>query len=155
MGGFLFSVQLMNSADLSQVGQIEDDAYQFPWPLQLFRECLQARYHAVVAVGEDQPSKVRGYALMTSHSDEAEILNLTVDSKFRSQGIGAQLLQHMITQARTDGARQLFLEVRESNASASRIYTRFFFKQVGRRKGYYQGSEDREDALVMERSLDH
>lgn len=148
-----YALRLMASSDLLQVCQIEDNAYQFPWSLQLFQECLQVQYHGVVAVAKEQPSKVRGYALMTSHSDEAEILNLTVDSGFRSQGIGGQLLQHLIAQARVNQSKALFLEVRESNRSANRLYSRFFFEQVGRREGYYRGGGVREDALVMRRPL--
>src|SRR5207253_10193110 len=44
-------------------------------------------------------------------------------------------------------ARTVSLEVRVSNSGAQRMYTRFGFRSVGVRKGYYQ--ETGEDALVM------
>jgi [ribosomal protein S18]-alanine N-acetyltransferase len=45
------------------------------------------------------------------------------------------------------GAHELFLEVRESNEAAQRVYRERGFVVVGRRKSYY--SAPVEDALVM------
>ena len=45
------------------------------------------------------------------------------------------------------GARAVSLEVRWTNSGAQDLYTRFGFRPVGRRKNYYQ--ETNEDALVM------
>ena len=47
------------------------------------------------------------------------------------------------------GGRECFLEVRASNTSAYRLYERYGFNEVGRRRGYYPSAEGREDALVM------
>ena len=59
----------------------------------------------------------------------------------------ARLLYELIETAIEMGARAVSLEVRVSNWSAQRLYTRFGFRPVGVRKGYYQ--ETGEDALVM------
>ena len=47
------------------------------------------------------------------------------------------------------GGRECFLEVRASNQSAYRLYERFGFNEVGRRRDYYPAVGGREDALVM------
>ena len=54
---------------------------------------------------------------------------------------------------RSTNARQLWLEVRESNERARTLYTRYGFRHIGIRRGYYPARHGRrEDADVM--SLD-
>jgi ribosomal-protein-alanine N-acetyltransferase len=54
---------------------------------------------------------------------------------------------------RAAGARNLFLEVRPSNAAAKALYSRFGFRQVSLRRGYYPAHDGREDALVLALAL--
>ena len=56
---------------------------------------------------------------------------------------------------RQRGARQLWLEVRESNDRARAIYQRHGFAEVGKRKGYYPAAHGRrEDAVVMSLAIE-
>ena len=74
---------------------------------------------------------------------EHEILNVVVEPSRRGQGIGSKLLKTLLA-----GRRGLwFLEVREGNTAALRLYKSFGFIDFGRRKGYYQ--KPYEDAIVM------
>ena len=47
------------------------------------------------------------------------------------------------------GANKLFLEVRQSNTPAQRLYTSAGMHQIGRRKDYYPLGGGREDAILM------
>ena len=49
----------------------------------------------------------------------------------------------------TINAEKVLLEVRESNISAINLYSKCGFKEINRRKNYYDG----EDAIIMERIL--
>jgi ribosomal-protein-alanine N-acetyltransferase len=52
------------------------------------------------------------------------------------------------------GVRAIFLEVDEDNIPARRLYERAGFREVGRRKGYYQHeSGNSATALVLRRDL--
>jgi [ribosomal protein S18]-alanine N-acetyltransferase len=56
--------------------------------------------------------------------------------------------------ARGEGAQWLWLEVRESNVRAMRIYEHHGYRRVGERKGYYPARHGhREDAVVMSLKL--
>jgi ribosomal-protein-alanine N-acetyltransferase len=55
--------------------------------------------------------------------------------------------------ARQNGARKLFLEVRPSNQRAVALYQHFGFRQIGLRKGYYPAALGREDGLVFDKEL--
>jgi ribosomal-protein-alanine N-acetyltransferase len=46
-------------------------------------------------------------------------------------------------------AGECFLEVRASNLAAYRLYERYGFNEIGRRRDYYPAPGGREDALVM------
>ena len=50
--------------------------------------------------------------------------------------------------------KRLFLEVRENNDAAIKLYKKCSFKTIGRRKGYYSSHQaDNIDALVMQYQL--
>jgi ribosomal-protein-alanine N-acetyltransferase len=52
-----------------------------------------------------------------------------------------------LNQAREQGAKVAWLEVRPSNAAARTLYASFGFKEVGRRPGYYD--DTKEDAILL------
>jgi len=49
--------------------------------------------------------------------------------------------------------REIFLEVRPSNANAIALYKKKGFHQVANRPAYYQSHEGREDAAVLSKKL--
>ena len=86
--------------------------------------------------------------LGTSYTvDEAHIISVGVRRAYRGRGIGELLLVGAIEQAIGRGARIATLEVRPSNHVARNLYSKYGFKVLGLRKGYY--ASDREDALIM------
>jgi ribosomal protein S18 acetylase RimI-like enzyme len=74
---------------------------------------------------------------------EHEILNLGVEPASRRKGVARMLLQRALAEA--PGA--WFLEVRESNLAAIRLYESLGFRPAGERKDYYQ--DPPEAAIVM------
>ncbi len=74
---------------------------------------------------------------------EHEVLNMAIDPLFRRRGIATVLLKS--TLSRLEGA--LFLEVRESNQAARRLYGRLGFSETGLRGNYYRNPS--ESAVVM------
>ena len=81
-----------------------------------------------------------------------ELENLVVAQSVRKRGIGTLLLEKLIAQVRDETGKSIFLEVRESNEGASRLYQKLGFQQVGLRKGYYQNPS--EDAILLRLSLE-
>lgn len=104
-----------------------------------------------VRVSEEKGA-VWGLVAFRMVSDEAEILNLAVNSKQRRQGIGSCLLEIMVEACKAAGIKKIFLEVRESNGGARKFYSRMGFKEDGRRRQYYR--QPVEDALVLIRTVD-
>lgn len=81
---------------------------------------------------------------------DADIQTIAIAPEARGHGRGRALLQELLATARERGARQVFLEVRADNPTATALYRSEGFLEVGRRPRYYQ--PDDVDAVVM--SLD-
>jgi [ribosomal protein S18]-alanine N-acetyltransferase len=92
---------------------------------------------------------VTGYVVALDAADEGEILNLAVAPGGRRRGLGRALVQDILQELAERGVRQVYLEVRESNAPARALYAAHGFREVGRRKQYYRRPV--EDAIVLRR----
>jgi len=142
----------MTEADLPRVMEIERATF----PLDARSEGMmrgeladQPRTrHYVVAVVED---RIVGYAGVAVAADQADVQTIAVLESHRGAGIGAAMLTELLEEARRRGARDIFLEVREDNPVARRLYERFGFESIGTRRRYY---DDGTDAIMMKRKLD-
>ena len=136
----------MRRRHLRGIMAIERQVYPRPWSPSLFIAEMSDpsnRSYIVARIGRD----IVGYAGMICYGDEAHVTTIAVDPVHQRRKIGTRLLSELIQTAIEMGARAVSLEVRVSNWGAQRLYTRFGFRPVGVRKGYYQ--ETGEDALVM------
>jgi ribosomal-protein-alanine N-acetyltransferase len=140
----------MRHEDLPHVSDIERRSYEFPWSHGVFRDCLLAGYQCIVLERDDE---VTGYGILSIAAGEAHILNLCVAPAYRSHGYGERMLDEMLFRARTSSVREIFLEVRPSNANALALYKKKGFYQVANRPAYYQAREGREDAAVLAKKL--
>lgn len=142
----------MQASDLPQVLEIERRAYAFPWSEGIFRDCLKAGYSAWTV--QDRDGVMLGYSMVSMAVGEAHILNLAVDPSRRREGLARFLLEHLLQIARAAHTTVVLLEVRRSNKAAIRLYQGFGFKQIGTRRNYYPGVEQREDAFVLALDLE-
>ncbi len=143
-------IRPMMEIDLGEVAVIEQKSYAFPWSENIFRDCLRVGYTCRAL---DLAGQVIGYGVMSLGAGEAHILNVCVREEFRSRGFGRRLLEHLLERATASGVAEAFLEVRPSNLSAIRLYQHLGFEQIGIRRGYYQATDGREDAIVLKRDL--
>ncbi len=137
----------MQAAHLPQMLEIEQSAYEFPWTLGVFNDCLRVGYSAWVVT--DTVGQVLGYALMSMAVGEAHILNICVAPEQQRRGLASFLMRHLLMVARAAGVSLMLLEVRKSNTAAYQMYERFGFRRLGERKAYYPAREGREDAYVL------
>jgi [ribosomal protein S18]-alanine N-acetyltransferase len=94
-----------------------------------------------------------GFVLSRIVQDEAEILTVAVMPAERGRGLARRLLDTHLSRLAALGARQVFLEVEQGNATAVRLYRRAGFRDVGRRDGYYRKPNENAAALVLGRAL--
>ena len=106
-----------------------------------------------LVLARDTDGRVRGFSLLRTVADEAELLLLAVTPAARRRGVGSALLEHFMAHADSQGAQRLHLEVRDGNPAVA-MYSAFGFAAEGRRHKYYTGSDGSEhDAVTMSRRL--
>ncbi len=140
----------MNDADLERVIDIELKAYDFPWTVGIFHDCLRYGYTCMVFENDDD---LLGYGILSLGAGECHLLNICIAPAFQGRGHGTQLIDGLLDLARTQAARMAFLEVRASNQAAYRVYTKMGFNELGVRKNYYPAHNGREDAILLAREL--
>ncbi len=99
----------------------------------------------------EEAGEIVGVSAARTVADEVEVLTLGVAPSWRRRGVGRSLLAAALAEAGQAGARQVFLEVRESNQGARAFYATLGFVESGRRRAYYR--DPMEDALVLSRPV--
>src|SRR3954454_14178499 len=97
---------------------------------------------------DDGKPQVVGYAGLCAYEGEAYIQTIGVIPEAQGTGIGSMLLTALLEDAVERGEQTVTLEVRADNPRAQRVYERFGFLPIGRRRNYYQPSGV--DAIVMQ-----
>ncbi|MDQ7984037.1 ribosomal protein S18-alanine N-acetyltransferase [Pseudomonas sp. G34] len=132
-------------ADIDAVLKIEYAAFSHPWTRGIFLDSLKSYEVWLMFEGNQQV----GHGVINVIIDEAHLLNITVKPESQGRGLGLRLLEHLMARAAQLKAGECFLEVRSSNQAAYRLYERYGFNEIGRRRDYYPAPGGREDALVM------
>ncbi len=135
---------------LDAVLDIERRSFGSPWTRAHFEEELAGNAGAEPRVLLED-GRVAAYACVSYVLDELHIDNVAVDPERRGRGHAARLIGALLEEARARGCVRATLEVRAGNERALALYAGFGFREVGRRRGYYEA--EREDALLMDCDL--
>lgn len=143
-------ISLLTPHDLETAFTIEQRSHAFPWTEKTFSSNQGERYlNYKLTVGE----QMAGFAITQVVLDEATLFNLAVDPAFQRQGIGRELLEHVIVELESRGIQTLWLEVRASNRPAIALYEQLDFNEVSVRRNYYPTADGKEDAIIMALTL--
>lgn len=137
--------------DLDAIMAIETATFATDaWSSELMRAELDNAhtYYLVALDGE-----VEGYGglLAPRASGQADIQTIAVVESARGMGLGRTLMNALLSEARTRGADEVFLEVRADNPTAQHLYESLGFEAIDLRKKYYQ--PDGVDAVIMRLQL--
>ena len=118
------------------------------WTREQYERLVES---GIVLVAEDE-GNISGLVCAKKVAGVWEIENMVVAKHGRRRGIADGLLEELLRRARNEGSSAVWLEVRESNRPALRLYEKHGFCETGRRRGYY--SQPVEDAVLYELRLD-
>ena len=135
--------------DVKELAALSQASMRYSWSEQDFAEALTYSQAKVYLCEQD--GQVLGYAILYHAADQGDVPSIAVRHSARRQRVGSRLLEHVFGEAYTLGVRKLFLEVRDSNDAAQRLYETMGFLRISVRKGFYD--QPREDAVVMMRIL--
>ncbi len=136
-------IRLAHEEDIENIHRLQAACLNEVWSERQLRETLDNglyRIYAAFCEGE-----TAGCMTVMSVGGEVSLDQLAVAEKFRRRGIGRKLLKRLIEDHR--GSEGIYLEVRESNLPARRLYESAGFRETGRRRNFYE--DPREDAVLM------
>jgi len=139
------SFKELNTEFDQEISLIESRIHRNPWSQEQIKESFQNKNNLVIGVFNQD--ELIGYCFILIAQTEAEILNIAIDINFQRKGLGEILLKECFERLKSQQAKNLFLEVRESNHAAKNLYSKMGFKTIGIRKNYYS---DNEDANMMQ-----
>ncbi|MBQ6947429.1 MAG: ribosomal protein S18-alanine N-acetyltransferase [Clostridia bacterium] len=142
-------IQRMGISEVATIAKMERCGFTTPWREEELKESLSDEVTVFwVALLED---KIVGYISRTHSFETMDILTLYVLKEFRRNGIAAKLLAYLEQEARQKGVEKIFLEVRESNTAARKLYENNGYILIHKRARYYNNPT--EDALILQKEI--
>lgn len=124
---------------------MEQDNFPLPFKEKDFLNMLSNDIYQVLVARIN--NLTIGYVSFTKMIDECQIINIAVDSSYRKMGIGGKIMEALMKYCKDYKLTKIFLEVRESNKNAIRLYEKYGFFTVGVSKGHF--SSPKENAILM------
>jgi ribosomal-protein-alanine N-acetyltransferase len=143
-------IREMRPSDLDTVMKIERASFSIPWRRAHFLQEMNVSEISVSFVAE-KDGKVLGYGVIWVLPGKIHLCNIAVSNSYRRQGIGSNMLEHVLDYARKKKIPQVTLEVREGNKPAIELYKKYGFILKGKRLNYY--TSEKENALILTKEL--
>ena len=137
-------IDKMTFEDLEIIKQDLSEKFDEFWTYRILKSELEDTNSIYIVAKND--NKIVGFAGIKLIFDEANIMNIVVKKEMRGKKIGSILLENLIIISKTKNAKTITLEVNVNNIPAISLYKKYNFTEIGRRKKYYNNSED---AIIM------
>ena len=130
--------------DEKEISALEIECFSSPWSENAVLESYNLNTKFFVF---EEKGKILGYAGLQVVLSEGYVTNIAVTKLARGRGIGKALVDALINFGKEQNLAFISLEVRESNIPAISLYKKCDFKDMGKRKNFYQNP--REDANIL------
>ena len=153
MGPAGLHIEPAQPKDADMVAKLHAHGFYRGWPREDFAAYISGE-GTPLYVACDAKRKIAGFAMLRHLGEEAELITIAVDPKWRKRGVGVALLRALIDDLLMSPAKRLFLEVAADNVAALKLYGKFGFQKVSERRGYYPRPDGTPaTAIVMARDL--
>ncbi|MEG9487038.1 ribosomal protein S18-alanine N-acetyltransferase [Mannheimia indoligenes] len=140
-------IEKIQQADFERLFEIEQKAHLVPWSKGTLLNNQGEKYLNLKLM---ENGEIVAFAISQVVLDEATLFNIAVAPNFQGKGFGKRLLSELILQLQKRGVATLWLEVRESNQAAQKLYDSLGFNEVTVRKNYYPTPDGgKENAVIM------
>lgn len=142
------TVRLATAADVAAMSKLHGMCFAAGWSEESIRTTLSlAGAGALVA---ELGGTVRAFLQYRIASDEAEIITLCTEPRWRRRALAEKLVLRLRELLRVQNINKLHLEVAADNRAAEALYRKLGFAVTGRRKDYYARKDTTPvDAAVM------
>ncbi|MBR3627561.1 MAG: ribosomal protein S18-alanine N-acetyltransferase [Elusimicrobia bacterium] len=134
--------------NIDNIYEIDKTSSSYNWKKNMFIDELKNKnsFFKVLYINDI----IVGYIIYHIIIDEAEILNIVIDNKYKRQAFGKYLLEQALKTLSEKNIKTIFLEVGEKNIPAINLYLQFGFKEYNKRINYYK---NKETAILMKKIL--
>ncbi len=126
------------SADVDKVMSIDKECFADAWSEHTMTDEL-ANHYVYIAHIDDIPV---GYIDAVDLVDEWSVMRVAVSPRYQNHGIGARLIGHIETTAKSHNIGLVSLEVDEKNHKALSLYSKLGYITRRIRKNYYPNGSD-------------
>ena len=143
--------------DVDDLAEIHAGSFHRGWSTSELEALIAQDRVVTVVARRGSPFGSRrpvGFVMVRVAEDEAEVLTVAVAPRQRGRGLGRRLMDAVLRRLYHDRVKSVFLEVDDGNAPALGLYRTLGFREVGRRKNYYERpGAPPSTALVMRTDL--
>ena len=129
--------------DANEIFNIEKKVFKDHWSLKSIKSEFNNSNFSKIWVLEIE-RKIIGYIFQRIIDNQKHIINIAIDIPFQHKGYGRFLLRNILKENSDD--TNVFLEVKEANFPAIKLYSDLGFEEVQRKDGYYS---DGSSAIFM------
>lgn len=139
------TIEKMNLEHLNQIKDNLKEEFDEFWNENVLKGELENPASTYI-VAVDEQNNVVGYAGIWQPIDEAHITNIVTKKDKRKNKVATRMLEELIKISKERNLDNITLEVNVKNIPAINLYKKYNFKEVGKRKKYYN---DIDDAIIM------
>ncbi|MFP6658658.1 MAG: ribosomal protein S18-alanine N-acetyltransferase [Pirellulales bacterium] len=139
-------IRWMIRRDMSEVLEIENASFEFPWFEEDFIRCLRQRN--CIGMVAEYDEHVVGFMIYELHKSRLHILNFAVHPDCRRQDVGGQMIAKLVSKLSHQRRNRITLEVRETNLEAQLFFRDHNFRATLVLHNFYDDTP--EDAYLME-----
>lgn len=144
----MIKIREMKLEDFEKIkDNLQTDFDEF-WTPSILKSELESKNSKYIVAIDDE--NIVGFAGIIILPDDTEITNIVTKKTERKKGIGKLLLDRLIYMTKKEKKKIISLEVNEKNTPAITLYQKFGFQNIGKRKKYYNGTDD---AIIMSKKI--
>lgn len=140
----MIEVSKMTKSDLNEISAVLQTEFDDFWNQNIFEKELENENSEYIVARMN--NEIVGFGGIWITPVDIHITNIVTKKTKRNMGIGSAILQELINLTKSKNYNELTLEVNEKNEVAQKLYMKYGFEVLGRRKRYYDNIND---AIIM------
>lgn len=147
-----YIISKMDKSNITEVKHLENELnINILSEKSILSDLKDDNYTYFVLKNVQEKNEIIGYIAMSHIIDTMDIISIVIKKDYQRKGLASYLLNYVIDFARQIKITNILLEVRTSNKLAQKLYEKYGFKVINKRKNYY--SNPIEDALIYKLDL--
>lgn len=134
--------RIANVDDLSEICRLESHCDVDNYSNTLIKESFENKNNVYLLACKN--NLCLAYLNVVIVMDECNLVKIVVDRSSRYQGIATGLLYYLFEFVKEKGVTKIYLEVRQNNVNAKKLYEKVGFRKEHVRNKYYDDGTDAE-----------